>query len=107
MELVKILYQPYVIVIFLSLLITLITYFIFRNKNINNTEEEKNSGSNQLPKILLYTFIISFILLFGFNYLLKYMNENKFFQKKGGVIKNITDNLTIVADDVDYGILED
>jgi uncharacterized membrane protein len=106
MDLVKILYQPYVIVIFLSLLITLITYFIFRNKNINNIDDEKNNGSNDISKVLLYTFIISFLILFGLNYLLKYMNDNKFFQK-GGVIKNIADNLTIVADDVDYGILED
>jgi hypothetical protein len=103
MDLVKILYQPYVIIIFLSLLITLITFFICRN---NNKIDEKNNESTNLSKILLYTFIISFLILMGLNYLLKYMNDNKFFQK-GGIIKNITDNLTIVADDVDYGILED
>ena len=35
------------------------------------------------------------------------MNDKNFFQKGGVNIRNVVDNLTIVADDVDYGIFED
>ena len=102
MNLIKILYEPYVIIIFLSLLITLITYFIIRNKN-NEDDGEKIS----VPKTLLYTFVISFLVIMILKYAIKYMNDKNFFQKGGVNIRNVVDNLTIVADDVDYGIFED
>lgn len=97
MNLVNILYEPYVIIIFISLLITLISYFIVRY----NKKDEENKN---ISKTLLLTFIISFVLLFVLKFGISYMNTNNFFQK-GGVI-DTNDRLTIIADDVDFDILE-
>ena len=100
MNLINILYEPYVIIIFISLIITIITYFIIK-KNKNNTEEKETN----VPLTLLYTFIISFLLLIGGKYALNYMNKKNFFQK-GGMI-DISDRLTIIADDVDIGLIDE
>lgn len=99
MNLLNILYEPYVIIIFLSILITLITYFIVRN---NKTNEENTTQNTS--KILLYTFIISFIILMLLKIGIQYMNTNKFFQKAGGI--ETSDRLTIIGDDIDCGILD-
>lgn len=101
MNLINLLYEPYVIIIFISLIITLIAYFILKN---NKDKEDKTDNSN-IPKILLYTFIISLILLAAIKYGVYYMNKNNYFQK-GGVSDPI-DRLTIVADDIDCNILEE
>jgi len=99
MNLINILYEPYVIIIFISLIITVIAYFIIKNKK-NNEEKETN-----VPLTLLYTFIISFLLLIGGKYVLNYMNKKNFFQKGG--MMDISDRLTIVADDVDIGLIDE
>jgi NADH:ubiquinone oxidoreductase subunit 4 (subunit M) len=65
-----------------------------------NKDENKNNNT----KILLYTFIASFLILMLLKYALNYANKNNFFQKGGN--QDLTDNLTIVADDIDIGILE-
>jgi uncharacterized membrane protein len=103
MNIMKILLEPYVIIIFISLIITLITYFIIKNNknNKNNSEENKNN----IPLILLYTFIISFLLLIFAKYILSYMNKKKFFQKDSVI--NTSDRLTIIADDVHIGLIDD
>ena len=98
MNLTNILYQPYVIIIVLSLIITLIAYFILIN---DKKEENKNNNS----KTLLYTFIISFLTLTILRYAIHYMNKNNFFQKGG--VTNPTDRLTIIADDVDFDIIDE
>ena len=41
------------------------------------------------------------------SYGIKYVNKTSFFQKGGADKINMSDRLTIVADDVDFGILED
>jgi len=102
MNLINIIYEPYFIIISISLIITLIAFFIIRN---NKSEEEEQQ--NNTPQILLYTFFISFILLIILNYGLEYMNKNNFFQK-GGVNKDeLVNNLTIVADDIDCGFIDE
>jgi len=110
MELIKILYQPYVICIFLALIITLITYFIIMKDNKSKSEDKiksednsKSEDKNNNTKILLYTFIISFLVLMILKYILDYANKNNFFQKIKN--KDISDNLTIIADDIDIGII--
>jgi hypothetical protein len=102
MNLINIIYEPYFIIISISLIITLISFFIIRN---NKSEEEEQQ--NNTPQILLYTFFISFILLIILNYGLEYMNKNNFFQK-GGVNKDdLVNNLTIVADDIECGLIDE
>jgi len=104
MELIKILYQPYVICIFLALIITLIAYFIIMKDNKNKSDDKsKSDDKNNSTKILLYTFVISFLVLMVLKYILDYVNINNFFQKGGN--KDIADHLTIVADDIDIGII--
>ena len=93
-------YEPYVIIIFISLIITIITYFIIKNNKNTNKEKETN-----VPLVLLYTFIISFLLLICGKYALNYMNKNNFFQK-GGIV-DISERLTIIADDVDIGLIDE
>lgn len=100
MNLIKILYEPYVIIIFISLLITTITYFITNYINKDKDDEQKYN----ISKILLYTFIVSFLILMILKYFLSYMNNNKFFQKGGET--NTSDKLTIIADDIDCNLLD-
>ena len=100
MNLINILYEPYVIIIFISLIITIITYFII--KDIKNTDEE---AKNNIPITLLYTFIISFLLLICGKYLLNYMNKKNFFQKGSAI--DISEKLTVVADDIDVGLIDE
>ena len=100
MNLINLLYEPYVIIIFITLIITFITYIIL----INNKNKEEQSQTN-IPKTLLYTFIISLVVLTIIKFGISYMNKNSFFQK-GGVSDPI-DRLTIIADDIDCDILED
>jgi Na+/H+ antiporter NhaC len=101
MNLLKILYEPYIIIIFLALIITIITYFILQY----NKKVDEKSNIKETSKTLLYTFIGSIIVLFLLKYGINYMDKNKFFQK-GGVV-NVSDRLTIVADDIDIGLLEE
>jgi uncharacterized membrane protein len=101
MNLINLLYDSYVIIIFVSLLITLITYLIIRyNNNTTTNEDDKNIN---IPKVLFITFIISFLILILTKYGITYLNKNNFFQK-GGV--DPVERLTIIADDLDYDIIE-
>ena len=102
MNLINIIYEPYFIIISISLIITLITFFIIRN---NKSEEEEQQ--NDISQILLYTFFISFILLIILNYGLEYMNKNNFFQKGGVNKEELVNNLTIVADDIECGLIDE
>ena len=101
MNLINLLYDPYVIIIFISLFITLIAYFIIRyNNNTTTNEDDKNIN---ISKVLFITFIISFLILILIKYGMTYLNKNTFFQK-GGV--DPVERLTIIADDLDYDIME-
>jgi len=100
MNLLNIIYEPYVIILIVALVITIFAYFIIRN---NSNEDEEESKKRNIPKILLITFLASFILLYIGKYGIEYMNTKKFFQK-GGV--DVVEHLTIVADDLDYNIME-
>ena len=100
MNLVNILYEPYVIIIFISLIITAISYFIIKDKKNNSEEKEIN-----IPLTLFYVFIASFLLLIIGKYVLNYMNKNNFFQKGG--ITDASDRLTIIDDDVDIGLIDE
>jgi heme/copper-type cytochrome/quinol oxidase subunit 2 len=102
MNLLNIIYEPYVIILIVALVITIFAYFIIRN-NSNEDEDGEESKKRNIPKILLITFLASFILLYIGKYGIEYMNTKKFFQK-GGV--DVVEHLTIVADDLDYNIME-
>ena len=84
----------------LSIIITGISYFLIKDQK---SENEKNKIN--VPLTLLYTFIVSFILLLILKYVITYMNGKKYFQKAGGI--STSDRLTIVADDIDCGLLDD
>lgn len=102
MELLKILYQPYVICIYIAIIITIITYFIISKDNKNSKEKDTKDKNKNNTKILLYTFIGSFLIAMILKYILDYVNSQHFFQKD---VKDISSNLTIVADDVEIGLL--
>lgn len=87
----------------MSLIITLIAYFIVRNNDKSVDDEEDNEEKTNVPKTLLITFIASLIILVALKYLISYMNAKNFFQK-GGV--DMSERLTIVADDVDVDLIE-
>ena len=103
MSVLNILFEPYIISIIIALVITVISYFIIKEDNKNAIEGEEIS----LSKNLLIIFIISFILIMMISYGIIYMNKNNFFQKGGMEANEISDKLTMVADDVEFGILED
>jgi hypothetical protein len=103
MSVLNILFEPYVISIIIALIITVISYFIIKEDNKNALEGEEIN----LSKNLLIIFIVSFILIMAISYGIIYMNKNNFFQKGGMEPNEISDKLTIVADDVEFGILED
>ena len=106
MNLINILYEPYVIMIFVSLIITGISYFIITKNNKNSEESENTQDNNsQTSKTLLLTFIISYLLLIFLHFVIGYMNKNNFFQKGGNVV-DLKEHLTIVADDVDVGFID-
>ena len=100
MNLFDIIFQPYVIILFISIIITLIAYYIINEDNKNKDEDVQTNVSTSL----LYTFLSSFIGIILLKTIVSYLNKNNTFQKN---IETIHDKLTIVADDVDYGILED
>lgn len=99
MNILSILYEPYFIIICIALIITLITYFSIRNKL-----DEKDNNNYNISKILLYTFIISCVVLLILKFGLEYMNKNNFFQKGSGL--DTSDRLTIVADDIDTSLFD-
>jgi heme/copper-type cytochrome/quinol oxidase subunit 2 len=99
MNILDLLFEPYVIIILLSIFITVIAYFVIQNDNSNKEDDEDKTETS---KSLLYTFIGSIIILTLFKFGISYMNNKNFFQKGG----ELNDRLTIVADDVDIGILE-
>lgn len=106
MDLISILYEPYVIMIFIALIITGISYFIISNNSNKTDEEDENSQNNQgnNSKTLFLTFVISYLLLIGLHFIVGYMNNNNFFQKGGKI--DVKEHLTIVADDIDVGFIE-
>lgn len=99
MNITNILYEPYFIIILISIIITIIAYFIIKENNKN-----KNEKIN-IPFTLFCTFVLSLIILVCSKYIIIYMNNNNFFQKGGN--KQISDNITIVADDIDIGLFDE
>jgi Na+/H+ antiporter NhaC len=87
--------------IFISLIITGISYFIISN---NKSEEEDGERQENNSKTLFLTFVISYLLLIALHFIIGYMNSNNFFQKGG--MGDVKDHLTIVADDIDVGFIE-
>jgi hypothetical protein len=98
MKILDLLFEPYVIIILLSVFITTIAYFVINNDNSDKEDDEKT----EMGKSLLYTFIGSLVILTSLRFLFSYMNQKNFFQKGG----DINDRLTIVADDVDVGLYD-
>jgi nicotinamide riboside transporter PnuC len=107
MEILSLLYQPYIISILIAIIITVIIYFTNKN-NSNEEEDEKNQKeSNKLSQKLIYVFIISYLLSTAFLYAVNYLRKNNVLQK-GGEKKIIDplDSLTMISDDVEVGLLE-
>ena len=120
MDLIKILYEPHFIIIVLSTIIAGVTYYLLKNdKKINKDVKDQNKKISEIGKNVLYSFLISFVVLIVIYYSFNYLSKNNYFQRGGASsgseavsnaeqIKNsIMDKLTIVADDVDCWLLED
>jgi len=88
--------------VFISLIITGIAYFVLSNKSNEEDNQQNNQGNNS--KTLFLTFVISYLLLIVLHFIIGYMNNNNFFQKGGKI--DVKEHLTIVADDVDVGFIE-
>jgi CDP-diglyceride synthetase len=112
MNLVNLIYQPYVIIIIISLIITISTYVSIK---YNKIDEEENSTNNlNQAKTLLLTFVISFLVLIGGYFGIKYAGKNNLFERviqKGGVNgafeNDFLDNLTYEDNDVDFDIMDE
>lgn len=100
MNILDLLFEPYVIIILLSIFITTISYFVVSNDNSNKDDDEDKTD---LGKSLLYTFIGSLVILTILRFLFSYFKDKQFFQKGG----DINDRITIIDDDVDIGLYED
>ena len=101
MELINILYQPYVICIIIAIIITLITYFILKKYQ----KKDENDKNKNCTIILLNTFIGSFLGLMLLKNIMDYANKHNFFQKGGDFKSQCKDNLTIIADDIEIGVI--
>ena len=99
MNILDLLFEPYVIIILLSIVITVIAYYVIVSDNENKDEDEEQT---EVSKSLLYTFIGSLVTLTLLKFGFSYMNNKQYFQKGG----NIEDKLTMVADDVEVGFME-
>lgn len=114
MNLVNLLYQPYVMIIIISLIITISTYVGIKYNKID--EEENNTNNLNQAKTLLLTFVISFLVLIGGYFGITYAGKNNLFEKirvnqKGGgdngFENDFLDRLTVVSDDVDFDIMDE
>lgn len=95
--------QPYIIITVIALLTTIVTYFIISN---HNNKEKNDNNKYNIPLTLLYTFIITLVILISLKFGLEYMNKNNFFQKGGNNTFDPSDRLTVVADDVDTSLFD-
>lgn len=115
MDLIKIIYEPHFIIIVISIIIAVVTYFLLKNDKANQKElKDQKKNTLNIGKQVLYSFLISFVLLIVIYYTFSYLNKNNYFQAGGSVKNNseemknnILEKLTIIADDVDCGLLED
>jgi quinol-cytochrome oxidoreductase complex cytochrome b subunit len=111
MNLINILYEPYIIIIFSSLFIILNSYFIIINQKNKEKNENNNDNDNKIniSKILLYTFIILFIVfivLILLKFIISYTDTNKLFTQKAGNINSINTS-NIVGEDFYFNILDE
>lgn len=100
MNLTNLLFEPYTIILIISIILTVISYFVVQSDNKDKDEEDQTN----LSTALLYTFLGSFIGLMALKFGLGYLNKNNVFQKGG--LSDISDKLTIIADDIDVGFME-
>jgi uncharacterized membrane protein len=107
MNLVSILYEPYFIIIVLSLIVVVIAYFLLKNEKPPKKGQEQNNMP--LSRKLLYTFLISFIAFIGIYFVFKNFTKGSTVLTGGGggAVVDLAEKLTMVADDVEFGILED
>jgi uncharacterized membrane protein len=104
MNLVSILYEPYFIIIVLSLIVVLIAYYLLKNEKPPKKGQEENT--TPLSRKLLYTFLISFISFIGIYFVFKNFTKGSVTSIGGGAVADLSEKLTMVADDVEFGILE-
>jgi heme/copper-type cytochrome/quinol oxidase subunit 2 len=104
MNLMNILFEPYILIILISIVITIIMYFIIQS-DAKNKEKDKTLKNNNAT-ILLYTFISSLIILVVGKFSINYIENNYSIQKGGGenTIDEDLQNITIVDDDIDVDI---
>jgi len=111
MNLIEILYQPYVIILFICLVITISVYFYMKYSKVE--EEENNHTNLEQAKTLLITFIVSFVLLMLSYFGVLYAGKNNLFerikidQSGGGFENDFLDRLTVMSEDVDFDLMED
>lgn len=108
MNLVSILYEPYFIIIVLSLIVVVIAYYLLKDEKSSKKAQEENTMP--LSRKLLYTFLISFITFIGIYFVFKNITKGSIVSTTGGAVvspADLAEKLTMVADDVEFGILED
>ena len=110
MELIDILYEPYVIAIISALILTFIAYLFLKENSKKNKNE--NETPQTFSKKLLITFIISLLAFLGIIYGMKYLANKNTHVMSGGnggntiSISDLSEKLNIADNDVDFGMME-
>ena len=110
MELIDILYEPYVIAIISALILTFIAYLFLKENSKKNKKD--NETPQTFSKKLLITFIVSLLLFLGIIYGMKYLANNNKTVMSGGSggntisISDLSEKLNIADNDVDFGMME-
>ena len=106
-------YQPYFILLLVSLIITVFYYFMNTKNNVDQEEKENVKKTNYINLVLV--FLVAYLLLLMIYYGYKYFeNSMPTLEKSGGSNLKVSneakeifkDRITIYGDDVDVSILE-
>ena len=115
MELIDILYEPYVIAIISALILTFIAYLFLKENSKKNKKD--NETPQSFSKKLLITFIVSLLVFLGIIYGMKYLSNNNVNTMSGYggghsgggntiSISDLSEKLNIADNDIDFGMME-
>ena len=125
MDIPRILYEPYVIFLFVALVISIFYFYIQKSKAQKQQQQDPNydeesSQKNKYTNAII-AFLVSYLLLLIVYYGYKYFQTNQISSSSGTVSsggasikekvssamkEQIKEKLTIVDEDVDIGIFE-
>jgi uncharacterized membrane protein len=115
MNLIQFLYQPYIIILFISLLITISVYFYIKYSKVEQEEYDGKQKNNlDDAKTMLIAFVVSFILMMGAYFGVVYAGKYHLFERVkvdasggGGFENSFMDRLTVVSEDVDFDLMDE